>query len=237
MAITFSRSIGITLGIIPTFALGQVALQNATATFSQAFDGPWLASQMIDGDYSNRNGWAVFDSTTNSTSPQTAVFETVADLNSPMLSIDMFHNFQTFVGHNVGRFRWSATTDDRSNFADGLQSGGDVTANWTVLTPVSVAQPVSMSSSILGDGSVLMSGTPVLGKYTVNLNLGLSNVTGLRLEVLDDPSLPTNGPGMYSTNGNFVLTEVNVQAVPEPATLVGVAAGLALLARRRRKKA
>ena len=38
-------------------------------------------------------------------------------------------------------------------------------------------------------------------------------VTGLRLEVLSDPSLPNNGPGR-AENGNFVLHDLDVTAVP-----------------------
>jgi hypothetical protein len=37
-------------------------------------------------------------------------------------------------------------------------------------------------------------------------------VTGIRLEVLEDPSLPLDGPGYHSTNGNFLLTELEVFA-------------------------
>ena len=40
----------------------------------------------------------------------------------------------------------------------------------------------------------------------------LSPITGIRLEVLEDPSLPFNGPGRQPTNGNFVLTELMLHA-------------------------
>ncbi|HCM73291.1 MAG TPA: hypothetical protein DIS87_04035, partial [Armatimonadetes bacterium] len=38
------------------------------------------------------------------------------------------------------------------------------------------------------------------------------------------------------TNGNFVLTEVDVQVVPEPATMIAMGAGLLLAARRRNRR-
>jgi len=218
-----------------TVTFAQVTLQNATATFSQSFNGPWNASEMIDGNFDGQNGWAIFD---NTTVAQTAVFETVSDLTAGGIDIAMSQNYASFPGHYVGRFRWSYTTDSRGDFADGLQLGGDVSANWTVLTPMSVSAP-GFSSSILGDGSVLMSyatGVPSTATYSVSFGTALSGVTGLRLEVLEDASLATNGPGMYSTNGNFVLTEVTVDAVPEPATMVLLGSGVALMLRRRNRK-
>lgn len=212
-----------------------VALQNATATFSQTLTSDFFASDMINGVLAGIDGWAIFDTTVGLTNPQTAVFETVTNLTAPGLRIDMLNNYGVNPGHNVGRFRFSYTTDDRATFADGLQTGGDVTANWTVMTPASVTQPAGMSSTILGDGSVLMSGSPAPGSYFVNYVLPLSGVTGLRLEVLADASLPGNGPGMFSTNGNFVLTELTVTAIPEPATMSLAALSLlAIRARRRR---
>jgi hypothetical protein len=53
-------------------------------------------------------------------------------------------------------------------------------------------------------------------------------LTGIRLEALEDPSLPGgNGPGLFPRNGNFVLSElVLVTAVPEPSALMLFAVGL-----------
>lgn len=227
------------LALLASAAQAQINLQNATSTFSQTFDRPWMASEMIDGDESVRNGWAIFRNISgDDTLPETAVFETVSDFTGGGLEIDMVQNYSNSPGHLVGRFRWSYTTDNRADFADGLQTGGDVSANWTVLTPTSVTVPTGMGYTILGDGSVLTSitNTPSSATYKVGFLGGLTGVTGLRLEVLNDNSLPTGGPGHFSTNGNFVLTEVKVaEVVPEPATFAALAAGaLALLKRRRR---
>jgi hypothetical protein len=37
-----------------------VSLANGTGTFSQYFTGIWNASELIDGDFSANNGWAIF---------------------------------------------------------------------------------------------------------------------------------------------------------------------------------
>jgi Protein of unknown function (DUF1549)/Protein of unknown function (DUF1553) len=51
------------------------------------------------------------------------------------------------------------------------------------------------------------------GVYTVTMKTTLKNITGVRLEALSDPGLPSNGPGL-ANNGNFVLTEFEIEAAP-----------------------
>lgn len=225
------------LAVVGPACVQAVTLQNATATFSQNFNGSWTPDEMIDGiDNVSTNGWAIFSQAAG-TSAQTAVFETALNLSAAGLRIDMSQKYAANPGHLLGRFRWSATTDDRSTFADGLFNGGDVSANWTVLNPISITTPAGTSGAILGDGSILVSGSASTGNYLVDLNLGLSNITGLRLEVMEDPSLPTGGPGKFS-NGNFVVTELRVETlVPEPATMLALAVGAVGMARARRKSA
>jgi hypothetical protein len=109
------------------------------------------------------------------------------------------------------------TTDDRSTFADGLPTGGDVTANWTVLQPVSFVSSNGAVLNRLADNSILASGpAPLTDTYTVVANTSLTNITGIRLEALKDPSLPQGGPGRAAGNGNFVLTEFQASIVPSP---------------------
>jgi len=205
-------------------ALGaSIALQNATATFSQAL-GDWPVGETIDGSFAASNGWAIFDSGT--TSSQTAVWETASDLNASSIQFDLY----MLAGdhHTLGRFRFSVTSDDRNTFADGAASGGDVTANWIVLTNAAVTGPAGMTFTILPDDSILAGGVDaIIGVYTVAYNsIPISNITGFRLEVIEDPSLPSSGPGRHPTNGNFVLTELEASAVPEPATLLLLGSGL-----------
>ena len=49
--------------------------------------------------------------------------------------------------------------------------------------------------------------------YTIVLSTDETALTGLRLEALSDPSLPAGGPGQ-AQNGDFVLSELRVVAVP-----------------------
>lgn len=66
------------------------------------------------------------------------------------------------------------------------------------------------------DGSVLVGGdNPERAVYTIigqtsTGQAGLQHMTGLRLDVLPDPSLPANGPGRVA-HGNFVLSELSLE--------------------------
>jgi hypothetical protein len=221
-----------------------VALQNATATYSQTFNGDFTVGRAINGTFAENLGWSVYDPVNASASSQTAVFETTANIGLVGGSLLTFNLYQThgidFAKHTIGRFRLSVTTDDRSLFADGLATGGDVTANWIVLDPNTFVSANGATLSKLGDLSILASGAdPDFDTYTVTATTTLTGITGIRLEVLEDPSLPFNGPGRQPENGNFELSEftVDITAVPEPTVLGVLAIGgcLALLGSRKSK--
>jgi hypothetical protein len=145
--IVVTAVIAVSLQFLPIQASADVVtLQNATATYSQAAFGGFPAGMAIDGNFGSNNGWAIYEGTTgsggntpNMTHPQTAVLEAVANIGSAGGTVltFTFHQLHGNPGHNIGRFRLSATTDDRSLFADGLSTGGDVTANWTILGTLS----------------------------------------------------------------------------------------------------
>jgi hypothetical protein len=234
--------------LTPLFG-GPITLQNATATFSQTFSGQnFYASSMIDGSFTDAvgDGWAIYDPISGM-SAQTAVFETQSDVGFATgvdFTFQLYQLYSEPYEHTVGRFRLSVTTDNRATFADGLQSGGDVTAAWTVLVPLTVSGTNGPTLTILPDGSVLAGGTsPATSVYTVTGSTALLGITGIRLEVLQDPSLPYSGPGRYFGNGNFVLTEFTVDAtagagpgaVPEPATAGLMLAAFGALACLRRR--
>jgi hypothetical protein len=78
---------------------------------------------------------------------------------------------------------------------------------WTTLE---IVKAVSKGGAILNkqmDGSILASGkNPSPETYTITAQTKLTGITGIRLEVLPDASLPAKGPGR-APNGNFVLNE------------------------------
>lgn len=223
-----------------------VPLANATATFSQA---GFLVSAAIDGVsvVGAANGWAIDPNSAN-TPPQamseTAVFETVTDLFTGGGTLTFVLDQVLGSQHTIGRFRLSATTSDRGTFADGLQSGGDVSAVWTILDPIAALSAAGATMTELGDKSILLSGVnPPTDIYTVTAFSALAGITGFRLETIEDVSLPDgSGPGRQPDNGNFVLSEFRVDAipaaVPAPGSLALIGLGLAALGlTRRRKKA
>lgn len=211
---------------------GQViVLQNATADYSQTAFGDFSVGKAIDGTTADDSGWAIFPDTTT---PHTAVFETATDAGfagGTQLTFT-FSTLHSNAGHNLGRFRISLTTDNRSTFADGLANGGSVTANWLVLDPATILDTGGETLTKQGDFSILASGTnPGTDIVTVTALTPVTGITGFRLEVIPDASLPSGGSGRYS-NGNFVLSEFSVSEistpVPEPASIAGCSAALLL---------
>src|SRR5262245_35555739 len=165
-----------------------VQLENTTATFSQGpFGGcPCPPSQSIDGIFFTGipgvpNGWAIDRLPEDVSTSETAVWQTVQDIGPGPLTFTMFF-LDPNPGHLLGHLRLSVTTDDRSTYADGLAVGGNVSANWTVLTGLSVQGPSGMTFTILPDDSVLAGGViPGQGVYGVTALTDVSGITGIRL--------------------------------------------------------
>jgi hypothetical protein len=83
---------------------------------------------------------------------------------------------------------------------------------WTVLEPESAVAAKGTVLTKQPDGSLLASGkNPSPETYTITAITPFAGITGIRLEVLSDPSLPSKGPGR-APNGNFVLNEFRVTA-------------------------
>jgi hypothetical protein len=81
---------------------------------------------------------------------------------------------------------------------------------WTVLVPELCISSNGATLKILSDGSVLSTGNrPETDTYTISGIVPISGATAIRLEVLNDSSLPHDGPGRQD-NGNLHLTEFRV---------------------------
>lgn len=189
----------------PTFAQG-VVLQEGTATLSQSFMGVTNSPDLVhDGNFGSSNGWAILNRSSLQTLPETAAWETACDHLPGTLTFTM-HFLHSNPQHLLGRFRLSVTTDDRSTFRDGLDNGGDVSANWVVLLSPTVNVPSGMTSTVQGDGSILMGGSvPATGVYTISFAQPLVDVTGIRLEALVPGSAEHLQPDHVSLGCDRVL--------------------------------
>jgi len=81
---------------------------------------------------------------------------------------------------------------------------------WHVLQPLTATALHGTQLKPLKDASLLAGGAnPGQNVYTVTCRTSLTGITGFRLEVLPDASLPRQGPGRAG-NGNFVVSELRV---------------------------
>ncbi len=87
---------------------------------------------------------------------------------------------------------------------------------WQVAEATEVKADSGTTLTKQSDGSHLAGGaTPEKETYTFTIPLTGKPLTGLKLEVLLDPSLPKHGPGRQPSNGNLHLSEVVVNAAPQ----------------------
>jgi hypothetical protein len=88
---------------------------------------------------------------------------------------------------------------------------------WTATAPTSADSTGGATVTIRDDRSVLIGGKkPDTDSTVVRFAALPERVVGVRVEVLPDKSLPSQGPGR-SGNGNFVLTEVVARVVRDGA--------------------
>ena len=83
--------------------------------------------------------------------------------------------------------------------------------DWQILEPITYIATNNITQlKKLDDNSILASGdTSARNDYIVTARNDVKGITGFRIEVLPDPSLPQGGPGR-ADNGNFVITEFKV---------------------------
>ncbi|MGI8671542.1 MAG: DUF1549 and DUF1553 domain-containing protein, partial [Luteitalea sp.] len=103
----------------------------------------------------------------------------------------------------------------------------DAATAWTTLVPSHAEGTGGVQLAVADDGSVLAGGpNPQVTVYTIETRTAATDITGLRLEVLLDPSLPKQGPGR-DPYGHFRLTRVQLFAAPasDPSARTRVAFG------------
>lgn len=95
---------------------------------------------------------------------------------------------------------------------------------WMPLEPMEMKSDVGAEFARQPDQAILVSGKNGKDTYTITALTDLTGITGLRVEVLPDPSLPNGGPGRAG-NANLVLTELKLAAASkaDPATSSPVA--------------
>ena len=87
-------------------------------------------------------------------------------------------------------------------------------AFWVPLRPTRSVSSGGARLAVLPDDSVLASGdNPEADTYELVAHTDLRGITGVRLELLADASLPGGGPGR-DEDGNFFLSEFTVDASP-----------------------
>ncbi|MCM2371851.1 DUF1549 domain-containing protein [Aporhodopirellula aestuarii] len=82
---------------------------------------------------------------------------------------------------------------------------------WFPLMPISASSTGKVVLRVQPDRSVLASGKAAKATYTLDFETSLNHITGFRVEAIADAALPGGGPGLPE-NGNFVVTEIAVQA-------------------------
>tara|TARA_R110002096_G_scaffold292391_4_gene486933 strand:- start:4720 stop:7716 length:2997 start_codon:yes stop_codon:yes gene_type:complete len=86
---------------------------------------------------------------------------------------------------------------------------GDAPTHWTRRLPSTVKAAGGAPLQVMADASVLAGKGAANEAYHVDLEPSPEAVAAVRLQVLTEPRLPKNGPGLAG-NGNFVLTEVEL---------------------------
>ena len=89
-------------------------------------------------------------------------------------------------------------------------------ARWEVLKPLRASSAGGATLTLQPDGSVLASDkNPQADTYKLAAKTNVSQLMGVRLEVLPDASLPKKGPGRDS-EGNFFLSDFEMQIDGKP---------------------
>ncbi len=110
-----------------------------------------------------------------------------------------------------------------------LLGGADkAEATWQVLAPRELSAERGTQLTMQPDGSIVASGqSPETDEYVLLADTELGAITGFKIEALPGDSLAGHGPGRAPDGGNFVLTEIVLQASGQNIVLGAVDADFA----------
>jgi len=99
-------------------------------------------------------------------------------------------------------------------FAKWLETDAPSYVNrWTPITPAAMSSSGGATLMRQDDGTILVTGTNAAKDvYELSAEFAQQGITAIRLEALQDPSMPRSGPGRAG-NGNFVLTGVDFEVI------------------------
>ncbi|MCA9049431.1 MAG: DUF1553 domain-containing protein, partial [Planctomycetaceae bacterium] len=119
---------------------------------------------------------------------------------------------------------YNAYLADLSKPAEAFLTANNSGVEWFPLELSDLEGPKGITLERLDDRSIRATGTADQGAYTLTVRTSLRGITAFRVEALTEASVKGNGPGLPE-NGNFVVTEFQVQAAPpdKPQELKNVA--------------
>ncbi len=82
---------------------------------------------------------------------------------------------------------------------------------WVLVDPLTISATGKVKLALQSDGSITSKNGKSPSDYTIVTASPLTNITGVMLEALPDESLPQFGPGRNKTDGNFVLSELELR--------------------------
>jgi hypothetical protein len=216
----------------------KVSLASATASWTQNcfwFHPAWMIDGRSDTAWALGRCFAGGDETPGAS----VVFETASDVAVEPADVVEFRVFSG--GYwgccgggftTLGAFKVFVTDADRSTFADGKVSGGQIGSAWYEVEVLgietraadrlgneSLAQSGHPQWALSPSGEVLVTGdNPEYAVYRIRAKSPVATLRGVRLEFIDlngasaDPvgALPTGGPGRHA-NGNVIVREVEVR--------------------------
>lgn len=98
-----------------------------------------------------------------------------------------------------------------SKHTDAYLAKHNTGVEWHFLEAETLAAPKGITLERLEDRSIKAAGEADKGAYTITVKTSLKDIAAFRIEALKDTSIKGNGPGITENNGNFVVTEFEVQ--------------------------